>query len=152
LASLAPEEKWAIAFGSKRVENRTWSTPYRGLLAVHAGAGIDWDAPEEAWAAAGLVPYDGGPRGPWRAGLALGAVIAVADLAGCHDHRSPALARGGTRKCSPWAVSGAWHWELEDVRPLREPVPCRGMLGLWRPPEDEDRAVRGQLGLAAPHG
>ena len=28
---------WAIVHGPKRVENRTWGTPYRGPLLIHAG-------------------------------------------------------------------------------------------------------------------
>lgn len=146
--TIRPPWAWAIAFGSKRVENRTCATPYRGLLAIHAGADIDWDAPDSAWAAAGLAPHRSGPRGPWRATLPPGAVITVADLVGCHDDQPSALPRDGSGRCSPWAVIGAWHWELEDMRPLREPVPCRGMLGLWRLPEDADMGARGAVLLA----
>ena len=29
---------------------------------------------------------------------------------------------------------GRWVWVLEDVRPLRHPVPCRGMQGIWSVP------------------
>ena len=32
---------WAIAVAGKDVENRGWSTTYRGLLAIHAGKGQD---------------------------------------------------------------------------------------------------------------
>ena len=34
---------WAIFEGYKRVENRSWSTNHRGLLAVHAGRSPDSD-------------------------------------------------------------------------------------------------------------
>lgn len=50
--------------------------------------------------------------------------------------------------CDPWAVRGQFHWELDDVRPLPDPVPCRGALGLWRLPEDVEKAVREQLEAA----
>ena len=58
IKALTIKQPWAsaIAFGDKRVENRSWPTAYRGLLAIHAGASIDWDAAEKAWPAAGLDP------------------------------------------------------------------------------------------------
>lgn len=31
---------------------------------------------------------------------------------------------------------GGWAWELDDVEPLAEPIPCRGRQGVWRLPED----------------
>lgn len=36
---LTVREPWAsaIVYGPKAVENRTWATSYRGLLAIHAG-------------------------------------------------------------------------------------------------------------------
>ena len=148
----------AIAFGDKRVENRGKSIAYRGPLAIHAGLAVEWPAVPMAWTAAGLTPYSqGAPRKAWRVSLPLGAVIAVADLAGCHDYAECAdgLAeadRGELRWCSPWAWEWQWHWVLRDVRPLREPVPCRGMLGLWRLPEDVEKAVRDQLAAAGQIG
>jgi len=33
---------WALMFGPKRVENRGWSTSYRGPLAIHAGKSTAW--------------------------------------------------------------------------------------------------------------
>lgn len=32
---------WLIVYGPKDVENRTWSTPFRGEFLVHAGKGFD---------------------------------------------------------------------------------------------------------------
>jgi hypothetical protein len=31
---------------------------------------------------------------------------------------------------------GGWAWELDDVEPLADPIPCRGRQGVWRLPED----------------
>ena len=160
IRALTVRQPWAsaIAFGDKRVENRSWPTAYRGLLAIHAGASVDWDATEKAWPAAGLAPYvAGAPRKAWTASLPLGAVIAVAELAGCHDDgTAPCLTplgrQGRLVMCSPWAQRFQWHWQLADVRPLREPVPCRGALGLWRLPADVEKAVRAQLSEDGSHG
>jgi len=127
---------WAIASAGKTVENRGWETRYRGLLAIHAGKAIDregLDDPRILQAICDRAFQIG--DAPSRQG----AVIAVAELAGCHG---PDDCRG---TCSPWAVSGRYHWNLFDARPLPEPVPCRGALGLWRLPADVEKAVRAQL-------
>ena len=35
---------WLIVYGGKDIENRSWRTPYRGPLLIHAGKRIDQDA------------------------------------------------------------------------------------------------------------
>ena len=50
--------------------------------------------------------------------------------------------------CSKWAQIDQWHWQLANVRPLAEPVPAKGALGLWKVPDDIESAVRGQLEAA----
>jgi hypothetical protein len=145
MRALTVMQPWAgaIAYGKKNVENRTWSAPdyiIGQTFAVHAGRSVDWDATAAAWIAAGLTPYDGiATRKAWSASLTLGAVVAVARVtASC----LPWECRG---ECSPWAAKGQDHWQLADVRPLPEPVPCRGMLGLWRLPDEVERLVRAQI-------
>lgn len=167
-----------IAHLGKRIENRSRRLPdrFRGAqTAIHAGAAVDRDnlsAPMsgEEWASlfADQAEWDAWrfwqlgrkPRDTanWPLKLALSAVVAVATLAGCHrfdwdaqcgdsgdwseTSRHPGL-------CSPYVVLGVqWHWELADVRPLLEPVPCRGQRGLWRLPEDTKTLVRKQLEAA----
>ena len=53
---------------AKRVENRNWSTNYRGPLAIHAGKGRDY-----------MDEYDLKEFPD----MAFGAIVAVAHLAGC---------------------------------------------------------------------
>lgn len=156
---LTVRQPWAhmIANLGKTIENRTWETRYRGLLAIHAGAYSGWDkaaesspVATEAWKRWATVPATGDLAAPLTRGAAysffsFGAVIAVAELAACHRDEETALHRPGMPRCSPWAVRGAWHWVLRDVRPLAEPVPCKGKLGLWRLPEDVEKAVRAHL-------
>jgi hypothetical protein len=127
---------WAIACAGKTVENRTRGTRYRGLLAIHASKTVyraDLDEPSILTAIM-MKEFEID-----EAASRLGAVVAVADLTGCHGPD------GCTGTCSPWAVRGQHHWNLHDVRPLPEPVSCKGALGLWRLPEDVERAVCGQL-------
>lgn len=109
---------WAIANG-KDVENRTWRTKHRGLLAIHAAARLDY---ETAFAAVARLHSGDLPPRWWREPgvLPTSAIVAVVDL---HD-----IVRDST---SRWAMPGQWHWLLRDVRPLAEPVPCVGARGVW---------------------
>lgn len=145
--TIKPPWSHAIAHGTKRVENRSWPAPAWAIgqdVAIHAGKGFDWDAEFPPGFMAEWIPPED---------CALGAVVAVARLAGCHD--SPEcygpMQRPGSGPhplCSPWGLRFQWHWVLADVRPLAQPVPCRGMLGLWRLPEDVESAARAQLEVA----
>jgi hypothetical protein len=153
---------WAIAYGGKNVENRIRQMHYRGPLAIHAGLGmheghLPAQTPEGHAAAVALDAIGGrgncwNPRHripsalspPPHPGLALGAVIALAEVTGCHwweDCWRP----GSGRLCSSWAMFDQYHIEISNVRVLPEPVPAKGMLGLWKVPEDTERAVRAQL-------
>ena len=46
LRALTVRQPWcsAMVIGDKRVENRSRRTRYRGMVALHAGLAIDWDA------------------------------------------------------------------------------------------------------------
>ncbi|MFJ2407047.1 hypothetical protein ACIOUE_37770 [Streptomyces xanthochromogenes] len=99
----------AIVHLRKDVENRSWVTPYTGLLLIHSAQRADQTALKEA-------PKDlPGIRG---------AVIAVARLTGCHLCDAT---------CSPWAQPGSWHWTFTDVTALASPLSCPGARKLWIP-------------------
>lgn len=134
---------WAITYGGKTVDNRTRAANFRGLLAIHANKSLpraeDVNNPVilDAIADRGFEIDEAASR--------RGVIVAVAELAGCHRDEETAVQRSGMPPCSPWAQRNRWHWVLSGVRPLPEPVPCRGALGLWRLPEDVEEAVRAQL-------
>lgn len=133
---------WAIAHGGKTIENRSRGTSYRGPLLIHAGAG--WSARGDsdprvldAWTTLGH-PITAGRVSMAPRLVPLAKVIAVAQLVDSHPDADC---------CRPWGeseyaengghvVRGIHHLVLEDVRPLREPIPARGSLGLWRPAAD----------------
>lgn len=149
--TVKPPWSWAIARGGKNVENRTWAHPWRGPIAIHAGKSWDEDGEDspmvlDAWTkfAADLPPMNchHGPLRPESLWMEFGAVIAVATLT---DVCSPDD-EGYDCECGPWAVPYQYHWRLTDVRPLAEPVPARGALGLWTLPDEVEAAVRAQLG------
>ena len=140
---------FAVAHLGKDVENRGWRTNDRGELAIHAGKTWDWISAEMIERISGheFVPWED-DRHPdaWRG------IVAVANLVDCHEVHQPAVL-GGTqttfRLCcdSSWAQTErrTFHWVLADVRPLDEPVPCKGRQGLWTLPDDVERKVRERL-------
>jgi hypothetical protein len=130
----------AIVALGKDVENRTWTTKYRGPVAIQAGAAT-MPAGHPFWR---FEPY----RIAYRAASEeqrdalrdLGAIIAVVELVDCHF---------GQPGCceSPWAERMPFpaHWVIEDVRPLSVPIAWKGALGLRALPEDVERDVLRRL-------
>lgn len=118
--ALSIARPWAglIVHGYKPVENRTWSTRYRGTLIVHASQ--RWDR-----AVADIAEALGLPGS--KHGHATGYVGSV-DLVDVHH----ATDCGG---CSIWAEPGAWHWVMQRAQQLSTPIPGPGRLGLYSPPK-----------------
>lgn len=129
-----------IAAGLKLVENRAAMTNLRGELAIHAGKTPDLDELFRV--------QQSGLAGPF---TVLGAVLAVADLVGCHladqDTTDTCCAPYGRRLHNDRA---AYHLLLANVRRLQHPVECRGQLGVgWPIPADVERSIRQQLSPTA---
>ncbi len=117
-----PWAHWIIhpadEYGTKDVENRTWTTSYRGELLIHAAAA--WDK-----------AHVGGGRGSsWPVSAMLGVVdlVDVHESAECHVRHAREQGYG----CSPWGFDGHWHWVLANPRPFARPVPCTGALSVWK--------------------
>lgn len=148
--ALSIRQPWAdlILRGYKDVENRNWPVPSTVDLplriGVHAskrhefGDGLDLYLDVVGDQGSALLLFSTTPD---RRGALLGYVT----VTGCHDFRScpdvewewtSASGRTDTRLCSPWADPEGWHWTLADPVALREPIPMRGALGLWRMPDD----------------
>jgi hypothetical protein len=134
LLTLKPPWAHLVAHCGKNVENRSWFTPYRGPILIHASQSVSGPAYREVgrWLASRRLP-----ELPPIEALVCGAVIAVATLSDVRQKWD-----------SPWYAPGAFGWLLSDVRPLSDPIRCRGALKLTRP----DPAVLtriAQLGYAA---
>ena len=109
---------WAILHAGKTVENRGWPTRYRGQLLIHASktrssydreAKVDW-------------PNVSGVALPQWEELVVGPLVGVVELVDC-------LHVSGVDP-SPW-VEGPECWVLTNPRPFTNPVPWRGMQGLF---------------------
>lgn len=118
---------WAIVAGWKPVENRVWTTAYRGPLAIHAGQTYDGDGEDLIRA---TIPHQDWPD---FGALPRGAVIGMATISGiCSRFLSADPPICG---CDPaWQQPGLYHWAVGDSRWLREPVACRGRQRLWDVP------------------
>ncbi|GGP80475.1 hypothetical protein [Streptomyces melanogenes] len=115
--------------GAKRIENRMWTTQWRGTLLIHAGSDVDIRA-------LALPPVRETLDSDHE--LVRGAVVAVADLTGIHTDDGA---------CTPWSQEGCFHWELTRVQRLTMPVPARGAQRLWKP---APKLLR-QIAVANPH-
>lgn len=139
MKALTLTQPWAtlVAIGAKRIETRSWSTSYRGLIAIHASKGF----PGDLQCMVREQPYrkylePAGFDQPWK--LPRGQVIATCRLVDVLP-----TYRGG--ETLPEWIPGPFSdermfgdysdrrfgWILEDVQMLPEPVPAKGSLGLW---------------------
>ena len=104
---------WLVVNGYKDIENRTWSTTFRGRIYVHAGQRMvadDYPDQREYTTQAGIVIP---------AQLARGAIIGEVTITGCLSFSD-----------SPW-FCGPYGFTLEDPVAYDTPVPCRGQLGFF---------------------
>ena len=120
MKALSIQQPWAycITHGTKRVENRTWYTSFRGRFLIHAGKkyqigmeiDIYADSPEVC--VAGMLAA---PRG------AIVGVATLADCLRCADVQSDQKIWSGED----------WCFVLRDVRSFAIPIPAKGALGFF---------------------
>jgi activating signal cointegrator 1 len=145
----------AIAFGSKRVETRSWSTSYRGPLAIHAAKRVNKGellayASDPQWCGALGRSRNAPPI--WKT-IPFGAIVAVANLVDCRPTETFAIGEidalrhpdfiatnldceyGWTERDMGDFTPGRFGWALANIRALREPIPYRGAQGLFDIPD-----------------
>lgn len=112
MKALTIKQPWAtlIMQGTKKVENRTWATRYRGELVVHAGLAL-FDGYKH------LALSPGHPRGH-----ALGTI----ELIDCVELKdAPRWVAKHTYTHGPFC------WILRNPKPFDKTIPIKGSLGLW---------------------
>jgi len=133
-------EPWGsfMALGYKKWETRSWSTSYRGLLAIHVAknkTAIKDGTPEEL---AEDILEDAGVKIEIPRNWPLGSIIAVVDLFDC--------VKTELAKPEPMeAILGNYMpkrfaWQTRNLR-LVKPYPFTGMQGLKPPPEEVEKAL-----------
>jgi hypothetical protein len=121
MRAITINEPWAtlIVHGIKRVENRSWSTNYRGSLLIHAGKAIDTDGLEFCKAEGILVPE-----------LRPGKIVGRVNLIGIHAIDEPCCRDYDSR-----FATGPFCWFFAEAEILPEAVFCVGQQKLWTLPE-----------------
>ena len=149
-------QPWAslVIAGIKCNETRSWSTDYRGPLAIHAAkkpaseiaeflSALDCVAFSDLLAKAGLPIVRNLPRGTilgtvdlidcgkikpvWNGGVM---EYTVADF---HDGLLPIVPSMREKSMGDY-TPGRFAWRLANPVAFAEPIPCRGMQGLWTVP------------------
>lgn len=118
---------WAIFHAppatAKRIENRPWK-PWPSIigqrLVLHAGKTFDREAVDDVVAAAELgtsiIPAEAADEG----------LIGLVTVTGYLEAPPDGI------QARWW--SGPYAWVLTDVVTFAEPIPCKGMQGLWELP------------------
>ncbi len=123
---IAHAPTWPEHVQGKTIENRGSPTNYRGPVLIHVSR--RWERIGEQLTELrrlGLVGRGCPEPNAQVMRSQLGQVIAVAELVGCR--------RIGSVDPHPWAIAGAWGWELEGIE-LVQPFGLRGAPGLWFAP------------------
>lgn len=104
---------WLIVNGPKDIENRTWYTPFRGRVYVHAGKKALYTSTVPDW-----ERFD---AQYWASRPGLGAIVGEVDIVDCVKASD-----------SPW-FQGPYGFVLANPVAYAEPIPCRGRLGFFEP-------------------
>ncbi|MFD2116365.1 ASCH domain-containing protein [Paenibacillus yanchengensis] len=132
MKAITIHQPWAtlIAIGAKRFETRSWSTKYRGALAIHAAKKIDREACEREPIKSVLAKY-----GYTVDNLPTGAVVATAELNECflvkHDVIGGVVLLESDKRNTHFNTldneyyfgeysSGRYAWKLTDIEQIDE--------------------------------
>jgi hypothetical protein len=127
------------AGGDKTVETRSWSTNYRGPLAIHASAGYGPGGRRGFYRVAFSEPFYSALKNYWNRFtgsqplLPMGAVLATCELVAVAKIASFGYScdPGEPEKSFGDYTPGRYAWYLYNVQALPEPIPAKGKLGLW---------------------
>lgn len=150
MKALSVTRPWStLILRGKDIENRTWTTSFRGTFLLHAAQ--SWSKEATAWAQWAELRDDRFTLGDfsWRPADHATGIVGLADLVDVCSSELTSNDRALPCDCGVWAMPGQYHWRLANVRPLPEPVPARGALGLWTPTVEVAEAVRRQLAAVA---
>jgi hypothetical protein len=119
--SLCQPWAYAVLYLGKDIENRTWRSPYRGRVILHASRTMDEAGVKYLQEAGFPVPEV----------LPMGAYVGEVTITDCRP-----LAECASR----WAF-GPWCYTLEWPIVYETPIPGRGRLGFYPVPEEVTRAL-----------
>lgn len=114
--SLTQPMAWAI-FNGKDIENRRWSTKFRGRIYVHASKGFDKEHYRWMDGIRNLLGIEPPQPDDFIHGCIIGEVNII-DCVTSHESR--------------W-FTGPYAFVLENPVLYDTPIPCRGMLNFFEP-------------------
>ncbi len=129
-------QPWAhcIIHEGKNIENRPRITHYRGTVLIHASKKKDPD--RFLWLSEDYnidLEIDD---------LSFGAIIGIADIVEVITKRQV------DRKTKKWFM-GKYGYILENMKPLKKPIPTKGALGFWKVKGRLLRRCLNQLGTTS---
>jgi len=137
-------QPWAtlVAIGAKKIETRSWTTNYRGPLAIHSSKKFSKEnriltygeeyfretlmkaliIPSQKY---GMVPED----------LPCGFILAICDLFVVYRIGNNPMKDGrpisGQERAFGDYTPGRYMWMLGNIKKLGRPIPVKGAMGLW---------------------
>lgn len=135
MKALSMLQPWAqlVVVGAKQFETRSWSTPYRGPLAIHASKGFTRETAKLVMQCEPFKAVLSEAGFPLLSLMPRGAIIAVVNLVDVVPAPS-ALERARNvflETAFGDFSKGRFAWIFDNVRALARPIPAKGMLGLW---------------------
>ena len=107
---------WAIINAGKDIENRDWSTKFRGRFCIHAAKNVTWSEWDDALF---FMMGNMDVHPPLRVDIAKGGIVGTAEIVDCVEASN-----------SPWFF-GRYGFVLRNVQPV-EFIPCNGALGFFK--------------------
>lgn len=132
-------QPWASlwAAGLKKVETRSWNTPFRGTLLIHASSKWDKDLDELCRQRSFRIALEQlgflGLDGQWLKPLPRSAIIGCAAITGVD--RTERIKRTLSQQEQMFGdySPGRFAWQSIYQRTFIEPIRTRGALKLWEP-------------------
>ena len=123
IKAITLHQPWASLVGKyKHYETRGKATNYRGKIAIHAAIRQETTDYQVNELADLLVGEE----------ISFGCVVAIGDLTDCTKMTEEFITQQSATelRCGLWKV-GRYAWKLENVEILDEPIPARGIPGMW---------------------
>lgn len=161
--------QWPSGRFCKMLETRRWSTKYRGPIAIHSSAQIPKGTAklvcsEPFYSAFGRPGAGPGPKiVDMTPMLPTGVVLGIGRLVDCMPVESalsdwrmtdPPGGNGESYNERHFGdyTPGRFAWLSEEMHPLKEPVPVRGMLAVWDwQPNEEAQQILNLLAQSTNH-
>jgi hypothetical protein len=135
-------QPWAtlVVIGAKTIETRSWSTRHRGPLLIHASLGKAGEIfASDPLFKKYILEFDKLPFGKIIGSVRLEKILRTQDF-DLNDSAMNALTF--EEKAFGDYTSGRYGWLLSDPVEFKNPIPARGMPGLWKASENIEKLLQ----------